>query len=234
MPAKKTRTVLITIRPRGGINDVEVGMFEHWVGTETKLLEKQCIVLEKTGDSRHLHAVLVYHKDTTQDNVKRKVLPIFAVLVATDTRWENPKIAFDCRAHHDPNGCVGGYLEKETHEVRSCVGFNQEELTAGRARRDTALERRRLHAPNKLNLVPNMINLHHHSIWAVDEDGNMDPSQYSYLSVPDKVDWLFGQIIRQGYINYIHVWSPALRSSIIRHWQDLTTVNPNARVSTNT
>jgi len=225
MPAKKTRTVLITIRPRSGINDVEVGMFERWVGTEAKLLEKYCIVLEKKDDSRHLHAVLVYHKDTTQDNVKRKALPIFATLVATDWRWENPKIAFDCKAHHDPNGCVGGYLAKEDHVVRSCVGFNTEELTAGKVRREVCIEKKKKHAPNKLNLIPMLINIHKHSMYAYDDEGTLQDTEYSGLSYADKVDWCFAQILEQGYVNYVLIWTPTLRNAIVKNWRFLTSVS---------
>lgn len=213
MAPKKTRNILVTIRPRGGINDVEVGMFEHWVGTQSALLDKHCVVLEKAGDSRHLHAVLVWKKDTTGQNVKSKVQTIYALLIASDFRWENPKIAIDSRSHHDPDGCVGGYLSKEEHTVKSCIGFKTEELAAGKERRDAALEKKKKHVPNKNNLIPMLCD--YHKLWKEDESYPTDPEQ--------QLDFCMDQILVSGYVNYLLIWTPTLRRTLISKWR---VINP--------
>jgi len=214
MPPKQTRSFLITLRPRGGINDLEVGIFEGWVGERVKLFEKYAIVLEKTGSSRHLHCVLVYHKETNQSNIKKALYLQFAQQIANEANWDTPKIAFDVKAHHDPDGCVGGYLEKEdAHTVRSCVGFNLEGLQAGRDRRNEAIHKRKLRECNRQNLLYLMYEAHA-ELWKIN-------SAYRMLMPNKQVPACFKEVLRMGYINYALIWTPTLRSTVIDNWRDI-------------
>lgn len=212
MAPKRTTNIFITIRPRHGINDIEVGMFNGWVGKQSKQLAKYAVVVEKPNSpGQHLHCILVFHKETNQDNVKRQVKALYAALVLTDERWENPKIAIDVKAHHDPNGCVAGYLEKEEHQVLSCVGFNTEELELGRKRRNDCIDKKKKATCNKMTLLPMLINIHRHY---VNED--------DYPSTPaEQVEMCFNELLKQGYHNYVHHWSLSTRCNVIRYWESL-------------
>lgn len=211
-------------------------MLSAWVGKESKLLEKYAIVTEKLSEQRHCHIVVVYHKDTDQANVKSKVKGLFRDLIATDTRWDNPKIAIDVRAHHDPAGCVGGYLEKEEHCVLSCQGFDQEELSKGKQRRKDALAAKKMYAPNRLDLIPNLVAMHY--VWIDDTCNVINLRDYGigsadfwmpYKSVCPKiqVQFCFEQIIAAGYLNFLHNWTPTLERQVVRHWYFMTPARGN-------
>jgi len=220
MPAKNTKNVFITIRPRGGINDVEVGQFNGWVGKNKTLLEKYATVLEKpdTG-GQHLHSMLVWKEETNQDNIKRQLWTLFAAQIQTDTRWENRKIAIDCRAHHDPDGCVGGYLEKdEDTQILHCEGFDREGLLAGKARRDTAIEKKKKKLCTKLELLPLLI--HTNDEIECDPDPDIRDA-YEVLSIDKKVDKCIATLVANGYINFLHIWSPSLRGNTIKFWSEI-------------
>jgi len=213
MAPKQTTNILVTIRPRHGINEIEVGMFNGWVGKQSKQLAKYAVVVEKPNTpGQHLHSVLVFHKETNQDNVKRQVKALYAALISSDERWDNPKIAIDVKAHHDPNGCVGGYFEKEDHLIIHCVGFNTEELEAGRQRRDVCIDKKKKLTCNKQLLLPMLINIHRHS--------QMEDDYPSIAS--DQVEYCFNSLIKAGYHNYIHHWSLSTRVNVIKYWESLT------------
>jgi len=212
MAPKQTTNILVTIRPRLGINDLEVGMFNGWVGKQAKLLSKYAVVVEKPNTTgQHLHSVLVFHKETNQDNVKRQVKALYATLISSDERWDNPKIAIDVKAHHDPDGCVGGYLEKEDHQVLHCVGFNTEELQAGRDRRDVCIVKKKKMVCNKQQLIPMLINIHRQSYCEDDYP----------TKIPEQVEYCFSELLKLGYHNYIHHWSLSTRCNVIRYWESL-------------
>lgn len=220
MPAKNTKNIFITIRPRGGINNVEVGMFQKWVGANRALLEKIAIVLEKPDtDAQHLHSMLVWKEDTNQDNVKRQLWTLYSHQIATDTRWENRKVAVDCKAHHDPNGCVGGYLEKdEETQIVTMDGFDADELLAGKQRRDTCLDKKKKKLCTKLELLPMLRDMNQ------ELEYNKDPDireAYEVLSIDKKVDTCLSKIIANGYINFLHIWSPSLRGNTIKYWNEI-------------
>lgn len=220
MPAKNTKNIFITIRPRGGINDVEVGIYNGWVGANRTQLEKYAVVLEKPGtDAQHLHSMLVWKEETNQDNIKRQLWTLFAHQIETDTRWENRKVAVDCKAHHDPDGCVGGYLEKdEDTQILHCEGFDREGLLAGKLRRDTAIDKKKKKLCTKLELLPMLRDMNQ------ELEYNKDPDireAYEELSIDKRVDTCLSKIIVNGYINFLHIWSPSLRGNTIKYWTEI-------------
>jgi len=216
MAPKQTTNIFITLRPRLGINELEVGMFNGWVGKQSKQLVKYGIVVEKPNTpGQHLHSILVFHKETNQDNVKRQVKALYAALISSDERWDNPKIAIDVKAHHDPNGCMGGYLDKEDHQVLHCVGFNTEELEAGRKRRDVCIDKKKKLTCNKQLLFDKLITIHRHS--------EMEDDYPSIVA--DQVEYCFIELIKQGYHNYIHHWSLSTRLNVIKYWVPLNYID---------
>jgi len=222
MPAKSTNNILITLRPREGINDVEVGMFQTWVGTESSKLRQYAVVLEKEGAERHLHCVLVYHKETNQDNVKDKIYRLLKPLYTSDPRWEVRGVNTDVKAHHDPTGCVGAYFTKEDHVFISCQGFDTTELQAAKLRVTAHKEKKRKHVSAKDTLIPLLRKVHENCT----EDSIYDEATDSFTAYKDctnkfQLDHCFRELLHQGYHNMLHHWSPALRRNLLEYWGDL-------------
>jgi len=226
MGAKKTTQIHVTLRPREGITDAEVGMYMDWVGTQAELLEKHCTVTEKTGAERHLHSILVWHDTTDQDNVKSKLQVAFLnKLYESNEMWDTPRVNTKIKAHHDPNGLVATYFEKdEARVIVKCEGFNIKELSAAKSRVGTLIENKKKHAPSKLNLLPMLLDIHKFKnsdeILYYNKDGDGVVSGYTGFCPQIQVEECFKDLLRSGYHNMIHHWTPVTKSNIIKYWTD--------------
>jgi len=223
MPAKKTTNFLITLRPREGINEVEVGMFQTWVGTEASKLLKYAIILEKEGAERHLHCVLVYRNVTDQDNIKSKLYTLLKGLYTSDSRWEIKGVNTDVKAHHDPNGCVGDYFTKEDHVFINCQGFDTSELQQAKLRVSSIKERKKKHVSKKDTLIPLLRKVHEQcKDDMIYEAATATSTPYIQCINKFQVEYCFKELLHQGYHNMLHHWTPTVRRNIIEYWSDLS------------
>lgn len=141
MPAKQTLCVSVTIRPREGITTKEVSDVRQWV--EAQGIKASAGTIERPGTiEAHLHAALLFDKMTTAQQVDKKLKTLFKKEIDNDLRWEHPKIAIKCVAHHNFNGLVGGYFSKEAGSEKVWMfGITEDELELGKEERDEAISK---------------------------------------------------------------------------------------------
>ena len=221
MPAKPSFTHHLILHPEGGINEVEVGSFSRWVGAWGAKLTRHCFVLEQNKrDGQHGHIALEFKTLKRQDDLKkqlRKDLPF----IIQDERWtKNPFRSLVLKAHDDINGLVGGYFDKSANpKTVSIAGFNETQLREGKVRRDEAVEKKEKLICNKMKLVPLLIRYHHTA--KNDSNATIQGRPY-YHNLPERqVEYCFERLIHDGYVNYLHHWTPTLRNNTIKYWIDL-------------
>jgi len=221
MPAVPSFGHHLILHPEGGITQVEVGSFSRWVGAWGAKLTRHAWVLENNKlDGQHSHTALEFKTKKRQDDLRKDMLkdPNLSFL-KTDPRWSaNPLRSLVIKAHNDIPGLVGGYFTKSNHHsVVSIVGFNEEELKAGKARRDTAIKNGEKRQCNKMKLLPLLIEIH-------SKFSNDDWEEYKQFEAAMQVNTCFQALIAKGYVNYIHHWTPTVRKNTIEYWKQLSSL----------
>jgi len=214
MPAKESYGISISLHPLEGVSDFEVSSFGRWVG-ELKKLSRHAIVLEENKQKgKHCHIALEFNKTTNQDNVKRNFKSYFANSLYTDPRWTtNVQRSICIKAHDDIPGLVGGYYTKDTGEVISISGFNEQELKEGKDRRTAAVVKKDKHICNKMNFIQLMIDKHNSK--------NANDPGYPEMDDPAQVNECYKSIIRDGYKNYVLIFTKAVREQITYSWKEI-------------
>lgn len=219
MPAKDTTGISISLHPKDGVSEFEVGALGRWVGN-LKNLTRHALVLEKNkAEGKHVHIALEFSKITDQDNVKDNFFRFFKKSLYTDQRWiENKKRSICIKAHDDICGLVGGYYTKsELPEVISMVGFSDEDLSKGKQRRDVAIVEKDKRTCSKITLIPQLVQRHQYLI----EPEHQWILAYEQMTAQNQVQACLEQLIIEGYHNYLLHWTPALERTIIKNWRYL-------------
>jgi len=219
MPAKPSFTHHLILHPEGGINEVEVGSFSRWVGAWGAKLTRHCFVLEQNKqDGQHAHIALEFKTLKRQDDLKKQ-LKKDLTFIQQDERWtKNPFRSLVLKAHDDINGLVGGYFEKSANpKTVSIAGFNEEQLREGKVRRDEAIQKKEKITCNKMKLVPLIVKVHH----TIKAQQCIEGKPYIYAQPEQQVELCFRLVILEGYVNYVHHWTPTLRNNTIKYWSDL-------------
>lgn len=217
MPAKKTLCVSVTIRPRGGVNEIEVAKLSSWVALEP--LVASCAVVEMPDTiGAHIHMGLLYKEHTTQEAVMKKLKTVFKQEIANGDRWEFVKIALVCRAHHNFHGLVGGYFTKDaTTRTIWCRGCDEEELRRGKLERDTALKESLKKHCVIGNLIPDLLSTYD-MLLEIEQTTTNEQDQDELVKPTPEVCLNF--LVHEGFVNYLIHWGK-LKRTIIENWDTL-------------
>ena len=74
---------------------------------------------------------------------------------------------------------------------------------------------------NKMKLVPLLIRIHHMTINNRNV-ANGDRAYYQF-SPQEQVEYCFEWLIFDGFVNYVHHWTPTLKNNTIKYWFQLIT-----------
>jgi len=75
-PVFKTKGWTLTLRPKDGIQDVDIDKFKRWIKSR-RGLNGYLVITEKTGVNRHIHCCLYYKTETSANSIYKYLVPLF-------------------------------------------------------------------------------------------------------------------------------------------------------------
>lgn len=217
MPAKQTLCVSITIRPRLGVTLKEVTDLRIWV--EGQATEKSAGIIEKPGTPEsHIHCAILFKNHTTAQQITKKLNTLFKKEIENDNRWEHPKVAIKCVAHHNFAGLVGGYYEKEDDREKVWIeGITEDELNQGKQERDSALDKKKLKVCSQSTLIYDLRDWwdQFNIIYESDEDWKIEHPKGATCQE------CFTELLQHGQLNYLIHWGK-MKKQIEANWDTIT------------
>lgn len=214
MPAKQTKCVSVTVRPRDGITQKEVAALGKWVADLEKLKATAAVIEKPNTDAAHVHIGLLFDDETTSQNIYRRLLTIFQTEIKAGGRWEFPKIAIVCRAHHSFSGLVGGYYTKDDdrHELWT-KGITEDQLNAGKEERDEAINKQKQKNCSQSTLIYELRKIYDEFKMIYKEDEEWNDDHPTGATAQECLE----ELILRGFLNYLIHWGK-MKKSIEANW----------------
>ena len=230
MPAKVSLTASISLHPKDGITPETVGKLRDWVGKQQNVSFALAVSEpNENGNGRHLHIAIGFKNPLkVSDDYKDRLRTILREELSDPTVWGHASVV--CKAHHDPDGLVGGYLKKDADYVKEWEhGTLPSEAAqqAGAERRLQAIEAKKKKTVSKGSIPGLFKQTHFKVIDDIEEveatygglpDGDID---YRKLTSEGQVDYIYRWLIRDGYDRIVMEMSPGKLKHFASIWPDL-------------